>query len=75
MINFPRTPQYYPQRTIQGKPAKVGRGVRIGSGAVVCGGNTVGRNAVVAAVEDVVPDRGVWMGGRLAAKYEGRTWE
>ena len=33
------------------------------------------RNAVVAAVEDDVPDVGVWMGGRLAAKFEGRTWE
>ncbi len=46
----------------------------LAGGAVVCGGNTVGRN-VVAAVEDDVPDRGVWMGGRLAAVDEGRTWE
>ncbi|NOQ54902.1 MAG: hypothetical protein GQ558_09910 [Thermoplasmata archaeon] len=26
-------------------------------------------------VEDDVPDDGVWMGGRLAALFEGRTWE
>ena len=30
---------------------------------------------VFAAVEDDVPDGGVWMGGRLAAKFEGKTWE
>ncbi len=28
-----------------------------------------------AVVEDDVPDDDVWMGGRLAAKFEGKTWE
>ncbi len=28
-----------------------------------------------AVVEDDVPDDGVWMGGRLAAEFEGKTWE
>jgi len=31
--------------------------------------------AVFAVVEDDVPDDGVWMGGRLAAKFEGKEWE
>ena len=42
-----------------GKPAKVGEGSRVGGNAVVCGGITVGRGAIVAAVEDDVPDSGV----------------
>ena len=51
-----------------GKPAGVGDRTRIG-GTVVCGGNTVGRNAVVAAVEDDVPDDAVWMGGRVTGQF------
>ncbi len=54
--------------TVQRKP------IEVTGGAIVCD-NTVGRNAVVAAREDDVPDRGVWMGGRLSGMFEGRTWE
>ncbi len=61
-----------------------GNSIRLSDGAVVCGCNTVGKNAVVAAgeaeevqgdlegrVEDNVPDGGMWMGDRLAAVDEG----
>ncbi len=71
-----------------GKPARVGDGTRIGGNAVVCGGITVGADAVVAAgeseevqgdlegrVEDDVPDNGVWMGGRMTGVFEGKEWE
>ena len=47
-------------------PAMVGAGAKIGGGAVICGGNKVGKRAVVAAgetVEDDVPDDATWMGG------------
>jgi acetyltransferase-like isoleucine patch superfamily enzyme len=60
-----------------GRPARVGERTRVGGNAVVCGGITVGRDAVVSAgdcVEDDVPDGGVWMGGRLAAVDEGKEW-
>jgi len=55
----------------------VGEGAGIGGNAIVCGGITVGANAVVeagACVEDDVPERGVWMSGRVAAVDEGREW-
>ena len=61
-----------------GTPAWVGDRTRICGNAVVCGGITVGADAVVGAgecVEDDVPDDGVWMGGRLVAKFEGKEWE
>ena len=61
-----------------GKPAKVGERTRIGGNAVVCGGITVGKRAIISAgdcVEDDVPDNGVWMGGKLSAVFEGPTWE
>ncbi len=51
------------------KPFEVGDSARLGGGAVVCG-STVGRDAVVAAVEDDVPDDGVWMGGWLSGVFE-----
>ena len=60
-----------------GRPARVGERTRVGGNAVVCGGITVGADAVVSAgdcVEDDMPDRGVWMGGRLAAVDEGKEW-
>ncbi len=71
-----------------GKPAMVGEGTRIGGNAVVCGGITVGADAVVSAgeseevqgdlegrVEDDVPDGGTWMSGRLSGTLDGKTWE
>ena len=70
-----------------GTPARVGDRTRIGGNAVVCGGITVGADAVVSAgeseevqgdlegrVEDDVSDGGVWMGGRLAGLDEGKEW-
>ena len=56
----------------------VGAGAKVGGGAVVCGGCTVGKDAVVGAgetVEDDVPDKGVWMGGRMTGVMDGGTWE
>jgi acetyltransferase-like isoleucine patch superfamily enzyme len=61
-----------------GKPARVGELSRVGGNAVVCGGITVGRRAIIAAgevVEDDVPDNGVWMGGKVSTVFEGPTWE
>ena len=71
-----------------GRPANVGEQTRIGGNAVVCGGITVGKDAIISAgeseevqgdlegrVEDDVPDTGVWMGGELTAVSEGPTWE
>jgi maltose O-acetyltransferase len=51
----------------------VGSGANVGGGAVVCGGVTVGKEAVVGAgeiVEDDVPNGAVWMGGRVATRFE-----
>ncbi len=73
LLDRPRLPTGEP-----GKPARVGDGTRIGGNAVVCGGITVGADAVVSAgdcVEDDVPDNGVWMGGRMTGVFEGKTWE
>lgn len=33
------------------------------------------RIAVVAAVEDDVPDDGLWMGGRMTGTMDGKKWE
>ena len=41
-------------------------------------GTKVGEEAFVAAgevVEDDVPDEAVWMGGRVSARFDGRTWD
>ena len=69
MLNQPRLPASNPKET----PALIGARARIGGGSVVCGGVTVGKDAVIAAgevVEDDMPDRAVWMGGRVTAQFE-----
>ena len=69
MLHRPRLPGSEP-----GEISEVGANARVGGGAVVCGGNTVGEDAFVAAgevIEDDVPDGGVWMGGRVAAEGPG----
>jgi acetyltransferase-like isoleucine patch superfamily enzyme len=58
-------------------PATVGAGAKVGGGAVIAG-MKVGEGAYVAAgevVEDDVPDEAVWMGGRVAAEFDGKTWD
>ena len=58
-------------------PATVGAGAKVGGGAVIAG-MKVGEGAFVAAgetVEDDVPDGAVRMGGRVAAQFEGKTWD
>ena len=58
-------------------PATVGAGTKVGGGAVIAGVK-VGEGAFVAAgevVEDDVPDEAVWMGGRGAAEFDGKTWD
>ncbi len=68
LLDQPRLPDKGP-----GRISEVRANARVGGGAVVCGGNTVGEDAYVAAgevVEDDVPDDGVWMGGRVATVFE-----
>ena len=58
-------------------PATVGAGTKVGGGAVIAG-MKVGEGSFVAAgetVEDDVPDEAVWMGGRVSARFEGKTWD
>jgi len=58
-------------------PATVGAGTKVGGGAVIAGVK-VGEGAFVAAgevVEDDVPDEAVSMGGRVSARFDGRTWD
>ncbi len=58
-------------------PATVGAGAKVGGGAVIAG-TKVGEGAYVAAgetVEDDVPDGTVWMGGRVSARFDGKTWD
>lgn len=44
------------QRAIRGKPIQIGRGVWIGSGAIVLGGVNIGEHAVIAAGSVVTKD-------------------
>jgi len=58
-------------------PATVGAGAKVGGGAVIAGVK-VGEGAFVAAgemVEDDVPDGAVWMGERVVAEFDGKTWD
>ncbi len=41
-------------------------GVKVGEGAYVAAGEVV---------EDRVPDGEVWMGGRVSAEFDGKTWD
>jgi acetyltransferase-like isoleucine patch superfamily enzyme len=61
-----------PPKEQKGLPALIGAEARIGGGAVVCGGITVGKGAIVGAgevVEDDVPDKGVYLGGRVSGEF------
>ena len=62
-------------------PAMVGAKARIGGGAIILAGVTIGKSAIVAAgelVDEPVPDRAIWSGGRVSGSFyserETPTW-